>query len=103
VLRLAQSKARAAAGRVRERTGSLIVIGADTAVELDGETFGKPGSAEAARRMLTRLSGKTHHVLTGIAAIRLPDGAMMSDVEDTSVRFAALDPREIERGNSRAS
>ncbi len=73
-----------------------IVIGADTAVELDGEIFGKPRNAADAREMLSYLSGRTHYVLTGIFAIRLPDGATRSAVERTAVTFVPLDPGEIE-------
>ena len=47
--------------------------------------------------MLGRLSGKTHSVLTGIAVIRLPDGAIRSKVESTSVRLAPLSNREIDQ------
>jgi septum formation protein len=97
VLRLAEAKARAAVGRLGELKEPAIVIGADTAVELNGEGMGKPGSAEIARTMLGRLSGKTHSVLTGIAVIRLPDGAIRSKVENTSVRLAPLSDREIDQ------
>jgi septum formation protein len=97
VLRLAEAKARAAVARLGEVKEPAIVIGADTAVELNGEGMGKPGSAEIARTMLGRLSGRTHSVLTGVAVIRLPDGAIRSKVESTSVRLAALSDREIDQ------
>jgi septum formation protein len=42
------------------------------------------------------LSGKTHCVLTGLALVRLPDGAARAAVEPTEVRFAPLTPQEIE-------
>ena len=96
VLRLAESKARAAAHSLRNLSEPAIVIGADTTVELAGEVFGKPGSPEEARHMLAQLSGKTHHVLTGVAVIRIYDSVMLTGVEDTAVRFATLDSREID-------
>ena len=95
VARLAEAKARA----VAESVGGgkpAIIIGADTAVELDGEIFGKPRDAADAREMLSYLSGRTHFVLTGICVLRLPDGATRSAVERTAVAFAPLDPSEIE-------
>jgi septum formation protein len=95
VLRLAESKARAAAESL-DPNSSAIVIGADTAVELDGQIFGKPRDAEDARRMIASLSGRTHRVLTGIFAFRLPDKITMRAVETTAVTFAALAPTEIE-------
>jgi septum formation protein len=95
VARLAEAKARAAA----ESDGAknpAIIIGADTAVELDGEMFGKPRDAADAREMLSYLSERTHYVVTGIYVLRLPDGAARSAVETTAVTFARLDPKEIE-------
>ncbi|HSE83815.1 MAG TPA: Maf family protein [Thermodesulfobacteriota bacterium] len=47
------------------RTESL-VIAADTIVVLDGEILGKPDSKDDAVRMLERLSGRTHLVITGV-------------------------------------
>jgi septum formation protein len=48
---------------------SLTVLGADTAVVLDDILLGKPAGQEDARRMLQMLSGRTHQVLTGVAAV----------------------------------
>lgn len=45
------------------------VLGADTVVVLDGEGLGKPAGPAEARRMLGRLSGRTHEVLTGWALV----------------------------------
>ncbi len=95
VARLAEAKARAVAELAGEGKPAII-IGADTAVELDGEIFGKPRDAADAREMLSYLSGRTHFVLTGICVLRLPDGATRSAVERTAVTFAPLDPSEIE-------
>lgn len=43
-----------------------LVITADTIVVCDDEIMGKPSDAPDAKRMLNRLSGKTHHVITGV-------------------------------------
>lgn len=43
-----------------------IVLTADTVVILDGEVLGKPCDEAEACQMLRRLSGKTHHVVTGV-------------------------------------
>lgn len=48
----------------------VVVLAADTVVELDGELFGKPADADEARTMLQRLSGRTHRVHTGVAVRR---------------------------------
>jgi septum formation protein len=106
-LRLAEAKARAAVlqlaaprRRVREQTPEdtreePIVIGADTIVELDGDALGKPGSAEAARAMLRRLSGRSHRVITGVAVIGMRGGHSKCAAETTEVHFAALSTEEI--------
>ena len=94
VLRLAQTKADLAAARA---VGPAILIAADTEVVLDGHIFGKPGSSNDARRMLERLSGRTHTVLTGVALVRLPDVERLSFVESTRVEFAPLSDEEIRR------
>ena len=99
VERLAEAKARAAAS-LRSASEAAIIIGADTVVELDGDFLGKPGTPEAARAMLARLSGRSHRVLTGLALVRvMPSGAppltMHSELEGTRVWFAPLTAEEI--------
>jgi len=94
VQRLATAKAELVAARA---VGPAIVIAADTIVTLEGHIFGKPRSSDDARRMLEKLSGLTHAVLTGVALIRLPDAERRTFVESTLVQFAALSPEEINR------
>lgn len=85
VLRLAADKALAA----RVDTGRF-VIGSDTAVVLDDDVLGKPGDRDDALRMLLKLSGRCHSVLTGVALLG-PDG-MQTALSRTDVFF-----REISR------
>jgi len=94
VLRLAEAKAELAAACA---VGPAIIIAADTEVVLDGHIFGKPRSSDDARRMLTKLAGRTHSVLTGVCLIRLPDAERISFVETTLVTFAPLSEEEITR------
>jgi septum formation protein len=94
VERLALAKAELVAARA---IGPAIVIGADTIISLDGHVIGKPRSTDEARRMLEKLSGRTHSVVTGIALIRLPDAERRTFVESTLVHFAALTSDEILR------
>ncbi|HEV3220463.1 MAG TPA: Maf family protein, partial [Candidatus Acidoferrales bacterium] len=75
VARLAEVKARAAARQMDAGMGECNIVGADTTVELEGEIFGKPRDSADARAMLAKLSGRTHHVSTGIFVLRLPDNA----------------------------
>jgi septum formation protein len=70
------------------------VLGADTAVVLDGRIFGKPRDEEEAETFLRRLSGRTHEVMSGIA-LREPDGGERSDVAVTRVRFRRLERPDL--------
>ena len=67
-----------------------IVLGADTAVVVGDEILGKPRDAEDAARMLRRLSGRTHQVMTGVSVARRPRRSV-SHVETTSVTVRAAD------------
>jgi septum formation protein len=58
--------------------------------------LGKPASVAEARRMLEALSGLTHEVLTGVAVLRLPEGAAQIEQEITRVTLAPLSKEEIE-------
>ena len=71
----------------------LIVLGADTVVVSDGNILGKPTDAADARRMLELLSGRTHAVLTGLAAIS--SNKTIREVEITHVTFNQLSDRDI--------
>jgi septum formation protein len=63
VLRVAAQKARA----IWREEGALPVLGADTAVVLDGVLFGKPRDREQGLAMLARLSGREHEVFSAVA------------------------------------
>jgi septum formation protein len=94
VLRLANAKAELVAARA---VGPAIVIAADTVVTLDGHILGKPHTGDDARSMLTKLSARTHSVVTGVTLIRLPDAESRRFVETTHVHFAALSDDELTR------
>jgi septum formation protein len=70
-----------------------VILGADTTVVVDGEILGKPADDRDSARMMQRLSGRVHQVLTGISLRR---GAFeLGRVESTSVYFAPLTDDEI--------
>lgn len=91
VRRLAEAKARAVAGRHAGR----FFVGADTIVVCDGEPLGKPRDRLDAGRMLCRLSGKLHDVLTAYAVYDAVDGRIEVAVTTTRVWFKTLRPAEI--------
>jgi septum formation protein len=63
------------------------VLAADTLVVLDGTLLGKPTDAAEAQSMLSRLSGRSHEVITGVAYLDPPAGPRTT-FESTAVRFA---------------
>ena len=68
VRRVAREKAGAGLLAVAGVPGA-IVLGADTEVVLDDEVFGKPVDADDAARMLARLAGRAHRVLSAVAVV----------------------------------
>lgn len=87
---LAQLKAKALLPDLGENE---TVICADTVVILDGEIIGKPVDREDAIQMITRLSGKTHTVITGVFIGNRVRQVVASD--RTSVTFGELTYAEI--------
>ena len=87
---LSQRKARAA----KKAGPKNIVIAADTVVALDGLVLGKPRSGEDAFAMLSALSGREHHVYTGVTVHQ--GERAVTEHEETAVRFRALSPDEIQ-------
>ena len=71
----------------------IVVIGADTAVVVDGEIFGKPRDAADAERMLRRLSGRRHEVLTGVSVRRA--SVERGGVDTTVVECLALTDADV--------
>ena len=77
-----------------ELPADFLLITADTVVICEGEILGKPKNAEDAFRMLSQLSGKTHHVVTGVT---LRSAEKTESFAATSrVAFAALEKDEID-------
>lgn len=95
VKRLAEEKAQAVLAKHAGFHGHLIVLGADTTVVLDDEILSKPDDAAHAKLMLRKLSGRTHEVLTGIAAATR--GGTISAVETTKVVFSQIPAAELDR------
>jgi septum formation protein len=72
---------------------SLIVLGADTTVTLDGHILAKPEDPADAARMLRMLSGRTHRVITGVAVATANRTEVAAEV--TGVQFLTLSEEEI--------
>jgi septum formation protein len=72
------------------------VIGADTIVLIDDTVLGKPRSKIEARDMLTRLSGRSHQVITGYSIQCRTEGRRITDTSTTDVLFKTMTTEEIE-------
>lgn len=91
VARLALLKARSGCARLGRRLPAP-VLGADTAVVVEGAIFGKPRDRADGLAMLARLSGREHQVLSAVALATAERDAVR--VQDSRVRFRALTPAE---------
>ena len=87
--RLAREKAEVIAAR----EPGAFVIGSDTIVVVDGDVLGKPVDEADAARMLARLGGRSHTVITAIAVAWR--GETHSAVEEVGVTFHPLTDDEI--------
>jgi septum formation protein len=93
--RLPEIAARLKCDEVAAEHPGAIVIAADTVVIHDGEILNKPADDEEAIRLLERLEGGTHTVVTGVVIQRRSDRVDLSASESTRVTFRPLDAREI--------
>ena len=94
-LRLAREKASAVAMRHMGDDVTPLVIGADTVVDVDGDSLGQPVDVAHARAMLKRLSGRAHRVHTGVCVIH--GSREESTVTTTLVEMLPLDDATIDR------
>ena len=76
------------------QSASHLILAADTIVLLDDEILGKPANREDAIRMLHKLSGRQHSVITGVSL--LMDGKYHTFREVTLVYFRSLSAPDIE-------
>jgi septum formation protein len=93
---LVRFNAKLKAASVALRHPDAIVLGADTVVALGTEVFGKPRDIDDAGRMLSKLVGKTHEVVTGIALIEASSGRITLRAVSSTVTFRALSRTQID-------
>ncbi|MFN3828128.1 MAG: Maf family protein [Micavibrio sp.] len=89
-LRMATEKARAVSGAPQ----GAFILAADTVVVSGRRILPKAETQEQARLCLSRLSGRRHRVLNGIAVID-PSGAIKTRIQETTVQFKRLTAAEI--------
>ena len=86
----AYGKAKEIAIKFKNKT----IIGADTVVALNEEIIGKPQDKEDLKKMLRKISGKTHLVITGAALIK--GNRFVTNICKTEVTFRRISNSEIE-------
>jgi septum formation protein len=92
VARLAEAKAGSVAAALRE---DAFVLGCDSLLELDGATFGKPGTYDAAVSQWQRMRGRVGVLHTGHALVRCPHGEVRTAVDSAAVQFGDVTDSEI--------
>lgn len=93
-IELAKRKAKS----VSELFPNALVIGADTIVSAsNGSIIGKPENPEDAKRILRKLSGTTHSVISGICIIDTANDAELTDAGETFVTMKEMTDEEIEK------
>jgi septum formation protein len=85
--------ARQKAEQFRADVGDALVLCADTVVVVDNDILNKPAGAEEAARMLRRLSGRAHQVITGLCLWSADD--VVTDTDTATVVFKTLEEAEI--------
>jgi septum formation protein len=90
VIRMALEKSRAALGALG-KDQRFAVIGADTAVVIDGKVLGKPKDKQDGMHMLELLSGREHYVLSAVALVTEIEKSRLSV---SKVRFRKIQEKE---------
>lgn len=75
--------------------GQGLVIGADTVVVQDQSIFGKPEDQQEAYNILSKLNGREHEVMTGLALVDAETGKKQLAVEKTRVYFRLMSSEEL--------
>ncbi len=81
---------------VAKKYPDAIVIGGDTTVDIEGEILNKAESANEAKEMFSKLLGKTHRVVTGVAIVNSLTGESVVGNESGWVSLRSASERELE-------
>ncbi|MEY4291215.1 MAG: hypothetical protein RL130_1157 [Actinomycetota bacterium] len=73
-----------------------IIIGCDSTFDVDGVSFGKPGTADVARERAKKISGRSGILHTGHCIIDTEKGVEIADRVSTKVTFSEMSGAEIE-------
>jgi len=93
--KLAKKKALFAKRKLMKDESNAIIIAADTLIEIDGNFIGKARNEEEAFKILKKLNGRTHKLITGIAITEIKNPKLITDSDTTTVEFLELSDEEI--------
>lgn len=82
--------------RLPDEAEPIVIVACDTVAECGGEILGKPRDEADARRMLTLLSGREHHVVSGLCLWPMPGGPPRMAVDVTTLKMDALTTRQLD-------
>ena len=94
-VRLAEAKAKAAAGKHGEGGLPRVIVAADTVVALGDELYGKPVDEADAAGMLMRLRNREHQVHSAVCVLAMPSRESLTRVSTTTVRMRDYSDEEI--------
>jgi septum formation protein len=86
----AERLALAKAWAVARACGPGTLLACDTLAELDGEPLGKPADRDDARRILRRLAGRVHRVVSGVCVWHRPDLQPLSGQAESILEMGPL-------------
>lgn len=97
VMRLSRLKACECRRSLTRLPQSSICLGADTVIDLDSRTLGKPENRAQAIEMLLELANREHRVLTGVCLSSVHEEPGLSCVVSTMVQFGNITPEQAAR------
>jgi septum formation protein len=98
ISKIAQDKAVAAANMLKHlNLKNILILTADTMVCLDSDILGKPKNHQEAMDTLTRLSGRSHQVITGFCLLELKTQCLILGHGLSEVVFRKLSNAEIKK------
>jgi septum formation protein len=95
VQKLAKAKALNIKNKLSHTNLEALIIAADTVVEIKGTIIGKAVDKDHAFRILKKLSGQSHNLITGIAITEVSHPKLICDYDKTIVHFSNISENEI--------
>ena len=90
------------ANKVSMKKPSKLVLGADSVIDLEGELISKPASRDEAIKILKKLNGKVHYLISSVCISK--DGVMIWNYTDRAkLTMKVFTENELERYLSKIS